>query len=412
MRPQRNAPACGNLPPVLARLEDSRPARRALLLILLVGLCLRLGWALMQPSDPAALRSLPDQQEYVELAAAIAQGHTMSFHDDRFGERVYAYRTPGYPAFLAITGPHVGVARVGQAIVDTSTILAAYLLARRWLGRRASLLAATLVAVNPFLVYFSGLLLSETLYTALLAWAAVGLAYESRRWWIGHVGALLLAVGTVARPSSLFLVVLLPLLTPALGWRARGSLIFTAIVGAMLLLAPWAMRNERLLGQPVLTTTNGGITLYDGFHPGATGASNQSFVARMPQLREMTELQRSDYLESLGWRFIADHPGEAVRLGLVKLARTWSPIPLSAEFGRPLYRIVGLLYAVPLYALVLWGLWRPGLSRSIKLFLVAAALYYSAVHVMSVGSLRYRIPVEPLLTVVAASVVTRPSAKD
>jgi hypothetical protein len=49
--------------------------------------------------------------------------------------------------------------------------------------------------------------------------------------------------------------------------------------------APWAMRNHRVVGAWVWTSTNGGITRYDGFNPDATGASDQSFVAAMPQLR-------------------------------------------------------------------------------------------------------------------------------
>ena len=73
------------------------------------------------------------------------------------------------------------IIRVVQALIDTSTVLAAYLLARRWLSPRASLFAAFIVAINPFLIYFTGLVLSETLFIAMLAWGMALLAELERR---------------------------------------------------------------------------------------------------------------------------------------------------------------------------------------------------------------------------------------
>jgi 4-amino-4-deoxy-L-arabinose transferase-like glycosyltransferase len=383
-------------------------SRRWLIALLVVALAIRVAWAWQQPAgDRDALRALPDQIEYYDLARSLADGRTMHFADPRFGQDVYAYRTPGYPSFLAITGPDLRAARLLQAIVDTSTVLAAYLLARRWLAVGPSLLAGALVAFNPFLVYFTGLLLSETLFTALLTWGAAGLAWgwgPGRARGVAWAGAVCLALSAIVRPSALLLALALPLVTPV-GWRRRLALLGGATAMLFCLFTPWAMRNERLLGRPVVATTNGGITLYDGFNPAATGASDQSFVGRMPELQAMNEVERSDYLESLGWRFIAERPAEAMRLASVKLARTWSPAPLSAEFGRPMYRLIGIAYAGPLYLLVIIGLWRRGLPWGAVLFLLTPAIYFSLVHVMSVGSLRYRVPVEPLLCVIAAAAV-------
>jgi 4-amino-4-deoxy-L-arabinose transferase-like glycosyltransferase len=384
-----------------------------LVFLLAFSLAVRLGWAGMQSGgDRASLARLPDQLEYYDLAASLASDNGLRFHDERFGQDVVAYRTPGYPVFLAATGPNVRVARIVQAVIDASTVLAAYLLARRWLGQGPSLFAAAMVGVNPFLIYFSGLLLTETLFTALLAWGVVGLTSLPRRdgggagAWAGLIaGAACLAIAAIVRPSALPLAIALPLVMPNARWRTRLGTLGVTVLFLAALFGPWAARNQRLLGRPILATTNGGITLYDGFNPVATGASDQSFVARMPELREMSEVERSDYLERLGWRFIRERPGAAVRLAVSKLARTWSPIPLSAEFGQPVYRAVAMLYAVPLYVLVVVGLWRRQLPWPAVLLLVMPAVYFSAVHMMSVGSLRYRVPVEPLLCVFAGAAI-------
>ena len=369
------------------------------------------------------LINLPDQLEYFDLATSLANGQGLKFFDTRFEQDVYAYRTPGYPAFLSALGPNVRVVRIVQSLIDASTVLATYLLARRWLGQGPSLLAAALVGINPFLMYFSGLLLTETLFTSLLIWAAVGLSVlrdrepDNKAWLCIAAGVVCISLAAIVRPSGLPLALLLPLVMPGAAWRHRIATLVLTIVVLGALFAPWASRNQRLLGKPILATTNGGITLYDGFNPtqlqregSEVGASDQSFIASMPELREMNEVERSDYLENLGWRFINERPGDAVKLGFAKLARTWSPVPLSAEFGRPVYRAVAVVYAVPLFAMVLMGLWRRALSRAAVVLLLTPAIYFSAVHVMSVGSLRYRVPVEPLLAVIAGAAIVRRTA--
>ena len=143
---------------------DVRHNRTALIALLLFALALRVTWALLQRNhlDP----KLGDQREYLELGRNLLAGEGLSFYDDRFGQTVYAYRTPGYPAFVAVFGGNFTAIRIAQAVVDTSTVLAIYLIARRFFSARASVVAGVIVAINPFLVSFSGLILSETLFTA------------------------------------------------------------------------------------------------------------------------------------------------------------------------------------------------------------------------------------------------------
>jgi hypothetical protein len=180
----------------------------------------------------------------------------------------------------------------------------------------------------------------------------------------------------------------------------------TMLLWVLLMLLPWALRNQRVLGEWVWTSTNGGITLYDGFNPDAIGNSDQSFVKTMPELRQMNEVDRDRYLGDLARKFIRQHPGRAAWLGVQKFARTWSPMPLSAEYRDWRYRAVALAYSLPFDLLVVIGLWRggaAGLSRSAQVFLLLPAIYFTGVHTLTVGSLRYRVPVEPPMAIIAAA---------
>ena len=66
--------------------------------------------------------------------------------------------------------------RVVQALLDAATVLAVFLLARLTIKNangNAACIAAAVVAFNPMLVYVSSLVLSETLFIAMLAWGMV-----------------------------------------------------------------------------------------------------------------------------------------------------------------------------------------------------------------------------------------------
>ena len=176
----------------------------------------------------------------------------------------------------------------------------------------------------------------------------------------------------------------------------------------ILILFPWAIRNRQVLGQWIWTSTNAGITRYDGFNPDATGASDQSFVAAMPHLRSMSETERNDFLAREANDFIRQRPMDSIKLAGAKVLRTWSPRPLSSEFSRTLYVVIALAYSVPFFALFVLGWVTSPMPVTAKLFLAAPAAYLTLAAVLSVGSLRYRIPAEVPMAVVAASVFSRP----
>jgi hypothetical protein len=178
----------------------------------------------------------------------------------------------------------------------------------------------------------------------------------------------------------------------------------------LIVLFPWALRNHLVLNRWLWTTSNAGITLYDGFHPTATGGSDQRFIEAMSeQLRLIpNEVDRSDYLASKAKQYARDNPARAATLALRKIARTWSPFPLSTEAaGNPLLTLVSAIYSVPLFALTIAGIFLRKLLAIAKVYLLVPAIYLTAIHALSVGSLRYRLPADVPMAVVAASCFQR-----
>jgi 4-amino-4-deoxy-L-arabinose transferase-like glycosyltransferase len=414
----------------------SRGTEKFLLaLVLAGGLAIRIGWAARQPNDLAALSTLPDQREYLELGTHLRDHEGLWFADPRFLGPVYAYRTPGYPAFIALCKADPRIIRIAQAVLDATTILAIYLLTKKiprrfvdWPsgggeGHLIPLLAAAIIAANPFLIFFSGLILSETLFTAMLAWGMLLLIASGGPWptdrrrlfaWLA--GCLLLVLSLLVRPGAILLPVLLACAAAIVTGSSRRRLPLPVAATILLLMAivlfPWAARNRLQLKEWIWTTTNAGITRYDGFNPDATGASDQSFVKSMPFLEDMTESARSRYFEEKADDWIRQNPGQAASLALVKIGRTWSPIPLSDQYGsRRLYVLVGLCFSLPVDLLLIVGLRRKGLPRAVKMFLLIPAIYFTVGSALSVGSLRYLLPAQPPMAILAASALSRISIR-
>src|SRR5262245_50949205 len=99
-----------------------------LLALLAVALALRVGWVISLPTSEEHLRRLPDQLEYLELGRNLLAGKGLSFRDQVFDQVLNAYRAPGYPLLVAACGGNIRAVRVVQSVIDTSTVLAVYVL--------------------------------------------------------------------------------------------------------------------------------------------------------------------------------------------------------------------------------------------------------------------------------------------
>jgi hypothetical protein len=243
--------------------------RAHVLLALLVGLALRLLFALRFPA------SAGDSEIYLQLARNWADHHV-------YGLWINGHltptnlRMPGYPAFLAEVAMLVG--RSFQAIVLSQAALdlvtcfltaaIAATLAPVIARRRVAIAGLWLSATCPFVANYSAAVLTEILATFLATAALVCFVQSLRREttvfsYGGHrltvtgvvitsLGAFLTGVATLVRPEMPLLLVVAGVVF-VLRWRRSLSLrklvlSGAAMAGAFLLpLAPWAARNFIML---------------------------------------------------------------------------------------------------------------------------------------------------------------------
>lgn len=343
-----------------------------------------------------------DTPIYWLLARSIRTGQT--FVVEQFGMPHYALRTPGYPAFLALCQVVVGenplAIRLVQAILQTGAVGLVYGLVRQvrpTAPKGVAVLAAGLVAVEPYIIAASALLLSEGTF---IPWMMVMLCGLAALWNDGPTrGWLAVAVGiaggmaVLARPSWLLFVPV-----PLAVWVATSSHRSIAIrqsilvgLGVVLTLAPWWVRNAQVIGKFVPTALWVGASLYDGLNPTADGSSAMEFLAE-PDIAGLDEIAQDAELRRRSLAFVHDQPGRAVGLAVVKFVRYWSPWPNASAFTSPVVSALSALVTLPVFALIALGVWTVRSDARALTLLGGPIVYFCCLHMIFVSSVRYRVP--------------------
>jgi 4-amino-4-deoxy-L-arabinose transferase-like glycosyltransferase len=400
---------------------------------------------------------LGDSLSYWTLGEQIAAGKPYQYGSSDAS----VFRAPLYPILLAplttFADPWRAVwfARLLGCCLGT---VAVFLLGRltnacfsERLGNRPGFIAAALAAVYPSAIGMSVTVLAEALFMPLfiaylLAWAkATKSKYVSR--WALSAGCLA-GLAILARPSlMLFLpgcvlaaVVVLP------NRRKQLQITLISLTALCVTMNPWWVRNASITGKFVLTTLQVGPSLRDGLHPGATGASDtgMSFMDEtyLAQKAEDAQKQPKELESTLEWRinkrasgdavrWACENPGKTIQLAISKFLRTWSVWPDGGELGSTAVRIAITLSTFPVVILASIATWlvRRRIAGNSQIPTDQASqavsdehlrwsvwlcwlpcLYFTALHMVFVGSIRYREPaVFVLIALAAVSISQAPS---
>lgn len=420
---------------------------RRLILVFAVALTLRCGaWAGLSfmrggvsalPREQQDPGMLPDEQQYWGMARSLSEGNGLR---DELGFR--AGRMPLFPAMLApLTQlPHGVVwAKLLMCLLGAGGAAAAAMLGARCFSARVGLVAGLLVAADPYLVYFSSLILTETpfLLAILTLWYLASGNGDSR---LATLRAALLRGGIcgisaaacvyLREAGAAFAMALAALVLIRDRFKPRTCvMVLTATGVVFLLLLPWAWRNHRQLDSWIFLTTRGGITLYDGVHPQATGRSDLGDIKAMPAVRDFVdrrdEVGWDAWFRRASWQSVRDDFAQVARLAVVKLKRTWNVVPNLEEGRSTALMAVSAMWTIPMYALALLGVYH-GLKRFSSTgqagdrcstehsgdrwrvaVLILPAVVISVIHAVLVGSVRYRLPAMPMLEVLAAAAMVQ-----
>lgn len=403
-----------------------------------------------------------DSDSYWVMGASIADGKPYQYG----GQNSRIFRSPMYPLMLSLwahgelgdtkTSEVMG-ARIAGCGLGVLAIAMVMFCAYQLRGPTAGLFAGTAAALYPGAVGMSIFILSEAICVPCMM-ASVAAAfmatqtqspnkqntstYNTRSTPLRRIGrsellmlisGLFTGAACLARPSwslwpALLFVYLCLSAWRSPVWHEDGRSLANALrtqslnmivfaFGVVIVMAPWWIRNYQITGKFVPTTLQVGASLYDGWHPGASGSSDENMDFVLPFIYE--QLAEDEMLAKQGkplestfeWRldrrmrnaaieWASKNPSDVGRLGLIKLAKTWSPLPVARELGSNWVRMAeGFGYLV-IVGMGLVGAYA-GLHRRGAWLFALPCFYFAVIHMIFIGSVRYRQPAILILCVLA-----------
>ena len=403
---------------VLDRVFKAMPMQRFLLGIFSTGLLLRVAVVLFIP-----LRLYIDYGAYDELAWTWAeQGGYYN------GNYYTGYWPPGYPFFLSrlywLFGHHPVAGAIANVILSLAIAWLSYVLTRRVFGERIARWALVLMMFFPSQILFVNLLTSEMVFTPLfLASLWLFLVFERRfrgRWVYCVAGGILLGLATLTRAlTQVYWILLAPLwyFQTDRASRALRNLVL-AVIGMLLVLTPWIYRNYERVGRARIST-NGGINLYIGNHPGAGMGWNNDGADEYDTNDATLEKHIDRVAGRRGFEYILAHPVAFVKRGVFKVAYFYAvdltgvhyELIQAAENERTDGYVILSWVQQCYYLLVLlagaMGLlfvyFRRREYRSAGGYLMwVTILFWTAVHFVFFGHGRFHFPIMPMFCAFAA----------
>ena len=403
--------------------ELGRSERLALAGAAVTATALVVAYAALRHPNPLA----GDQREYHQMAVLFTEGKPWHGFAPFGNLHASAYRPPVYPAWTglwyALLGPSPTRVALVQAPLAGLTVVLTFALARRLLGRRAALAVAWVTALNPFVWEWFGLLYTEALAIPLVTGTLLLVLDRppTTRLAVG-VGALL-GAGLLLRPTSFFVVAaVLVAFFLATGWRRAASLGAVAVGAALLVVAPWSIRNY------VVTDAFIPLSAQDGALLGTfneTSANDPDFpYAWRPNTPENIAMLAGPVLDDaeyrrrqmqLGLDYVEEHPSAvAGAFWWNGVVRFWDLRPIEDSLvevpfeGRAeVVTRAGLSVHRLLLPLAIAGVVRHRRRRPLVLPVAALALGASIVFTLAAGT-RYRAPLEPLLGLLAVMAFVAP----
>jgi hypothetical protein len=384
-----------------------------------------------------------DSFSYWVLGHQIYLGEPYQFG----GENAKISRTPGYPMLIAawhrlFAGePSIFSIRMLNAILGACTVVAIGILATLLFDRLTGVCAAILASIYPGGIVMSILILSEGPFCLVMILQLLAFYYvlrdsrsaknNSLRWQAAILTGVAAAVAVLIRPSwLLFTPLLLAAVLACSAQRKKfcyqGILIMLAFGVTM---SPWWVRNYRVIGHFVPTTLQVGASLYDGLHENATGGSDMSFVLSFHRAQNIDdaklttppldpyEFRLNNRMRDAALDWAAANPAQVLALAGNKFVRLWRPLA-SDKAGASVAMRWGMaagylgVVALALYGLVLLMKHRksnqidgsPSTQAPVLaavLLSISPAIYFTALHMVFVSSIRYRQPAVLVLTLLA-----------
>jgi 4-amino-4-deoxy-L-arabinose transferase-like glycosyltransferase len=396
--------------------------KRFLLFIFIVALFLRLAFVVFYPQRDI----VGDAIFYDTIAKNIAMGNGFALG----AEQPITARTIVYPFFLGLIyslfGHDLLAVRIIQSILAATLPVIVYLIAKETFGNKeTSVIAACLCVVYPAFIIYAGLLVTETLFTLLLALTLLVLISsikmkKSKLYICGFFVGLM----ALTRAEALLFPLIIFITLLFLKYNLIKSLKFTVVIGGILFLTilPWQIRNYLVLGKIHPTGGSLRMNLFGGVD--SEGFLGFGIDKGNSRYNTLTGYQPSEFDErrvNKGIKIWIEEPGLYFKLYLKRFASLWiaghsnnilgfedSTVNYlkQRQFGKVGFKLTMLIVNLTIIFLGIIGLIKGILKSKLSILLVCVVVYFTAINTfLSIGDPRHQIPIMPYLIIFTADYI-------
>lgn len=329
---------------------------------------------------------------------------------------------PATPYFYALFYPltkYIGISAfaIGNILVATATIFVLYKISLLIFKDIAiANVTAIITLLYPFFNFYSIAILTETIYIFFL-YLSLFFAikfYDSMNLKDIMLFSLFFAIDTLIRFSNLSMLPFFIFLFIIFAIQKKQNFIFLTKIAIItiatfsLVMSLWWIRNYNIFGEFVATSVGeSGKVFYSGNNPlnksgGGIGGVDVDFS---PFEHIKDDAKRDEAMKEAGIKWIRENPTDWIILEFRKLKRFFSFTFYAPSFDKWYYNLISIMSYGVIFILFLYGLFK---YRSYFWHYSPMLLYFillTGVHLVFIASIRYRLPLEPFMIIIASAVV-------
>ncbi len=335
----------------------------------------------------------PDAMAYKTIGKEIFSGETIT-------NNIYM---PLYPILSYLTGGGK-IQILTDIFISVISVWLIFLLSMHlFQNRLAALLSASVAALYPHFLFYSVSGLTEIFYTSLLLFSFV-LFYKKQMIWAIIISILALLVRPTLDLLNPIIVILFVISVHGMDWKKIGKYLGIYFFAYVVIMSPWWIHQYQKYDTFVRLNLGEGVVLYAGNNPlNRSGGGINGVDVDESRFREMNPVVRNSAQKEAAFEYIVNNPGRFIELSGLKFMRFWRLWPYTPDYQQWYVIVASLLsYGIVLFLAVGFTL------RNAKVYfrkltpIFALFGYLTMVHMVTIGSIRYRFPLEPFLIIFAS----------
>jgi len=312
---------------------------------------------------------------------------------------------PLYSIYTYVLSSNFNI-KMADMLMSSLTVVVIYYLSNQVFNNEyAARLSAIILAVYPFSVFYSLSMLTESMFV-LVYLAGMYFLYRQNYF----VASVIFSVSVLIKPllelivPILFFVVVLFLHKKSVVETFKVVAVYMLVYATVM--SPWWSHNYNRYGSFVSTTLISGHVLYSGnneLNSTGGGISVRDYDVSSYFVEYPDPVERNQAMTRDAVTYIQNNPMVFVDLAVKKFVRFWNIWPNADQYSALAYKAIsigsyGIILLLSVFYAFTYG--RALFIEALPLWTVI--LFVMTISLVTISSIRYRYPIEPILIMFAS----------